>query len=102
MTQQRGSMPMWSGDGAELFDRRGGADEGQQAEEFVPVDINLEGTPEWTNERVLPIEGFQISVGSRDYNITPDGERFIMVFPVDQTESGEPARPPNQHRPELV
>ena len=25
----------------------------------------------------------------RDYDITPDGERLIMVFPADQTELGD-------------
>ncbi len=33
-------------------------------------------------------------VGSyRDYDISPDGERLLMVFPADQPDSGEPARP---------
>ena len=26
--------------------------------------------------------------GFRDYDITPDGERFVMVFPTGQTDSG--------------
>ena len=93
VTQRRGSLPIWSADGDELFYRRGGAAGNQQAEEFAAVDINLEGTPDWTNERVLPIEGFLRFTGSRDYDITPDGERFIMVFPADQADSSEPARP---------
>ncbi len=29
----------------------------------------------------------------RDYDRSPDGERLLMVFPADQADSGEPARP---------
>ena len=33
-------------------------------------------------------------VGSyRDYDISPDGERLLMVFPADQPDSGERSRP---------
>ncbi len=29
----------------------------------------------------------------RDYDMSPDGERLLMVFPADQSDPGEPARP---------
>ncbi len=29
----------------------------------------------------------------RDYDITPDGERLVMVFPADQTDRSDAARP---------
>jgi eukaryotic-like serine/threonine-protein kinase len=98
LTQEGGSYPIWSRDGRQLFYSLGSTGTGgleglRQAGEFVAIDINLEGTPAWTNERTLPIEGFLDFEFSRDYDITPNGERFIMVFPVDETESGEPARP---------
>jgi hypothetical protein len=32
--------------------------------------------------------GFFAANNYRDYDITPDGEQFLMVFPADQTESG--------------
>ena len=28
----------------------------------------------------------------RDYDIAPDGERLVMVFPVNRTDGGETAR----------
>ncbi len=31
--------------------------------------------------------------GYRDYDMSPDGERLLMVFPTDQLDSGESARP---------
>ncbi len=98
LTQDGGSAPMWSRDGRELFYRRNaqtiaGLAAGARSPNLMAVDISLEGTPEWGNQRVLPIESFLVFQGSVDYDITPNGERFIMVFPSDQTESGEPARP---------
>ena len=95
LTQDGGSAPMWSRDGRELFYRRNaqtiaGIEAGAQSPTLMAVDISLEVTPEWGNQRVLPIEGFLVFQGSVDYDITPDGERFIMVFPEDQAESGPP------------
>ena len=29
----------------------------------------------------------------RDYDITPDGERLIMLFPVDRIDGSEASRP---------
>jgi serine/threonine-protein kinase len=100
LTQETGSSPVWSRDGRELFYRRGvnalGASSvevarGVQAQEFVAVDITLGGTPKWTNERVLPIDGYRVFLRSRDYDVTPDGKRFIMIFPAEQAERSEPA-----------
>ena len=43
---------------------------------------------------MLPIEGFRVFPAFRDYDITPNGEQFVMVFPADEAESGEPVRRP--------
>ncbi len=46
-------------------------------------------------EQTLGTQGFLVigmGTGIRPYDITPDGQRFLMIFPADQTESGEPAR----------
>ena len=45
------------------------------------------------NEQTLPIEGFTVVGFYRDYDIMPDGERLVMVFPADQGEPGD-ASPP--------
>ncbi len=37
----------------------------------------------FSNEQTLPIEGFTVVGFYRDYDITPDGERLVMVFPAD-------------------
>ncbi len=36
---------------------------------------------------------FQVVSTYRDYDMSPAGERLLMVFPADQADSGEPARP---------
>ena len=41
----------------------------------------------------MPIEGFTVVSYYRDYDITPDGEQFVMIFPVDRIEGGEASRP---------
>ena len=42
------------------------------------------------NEQTLPIEGFTVMSSYRGYDITPDGERLVMVFPADQTGDASP------------
>jgi hypothetical protein len=29
----------------------------------------------------------------RNFDVTPDGRRFLMVFPAEQATAGEPVRP---------
>ena len=57
------------------------------------VDIVTEQDFAFSNEQTLPIEGFIVVSYYRDYDITPDGERLVMVFPADQTEGGQSSRP---------
>ncbi len=80
---------MWSPEGSELFYR--------PALSSVPtlrsVDIITEPAFGFSNEQTLPVEGFTVVGGYRDYDMSPDGERLLMVFPADQPDTGEPARP---------
>ena len=41
----------------------------------------------------MPIKGFITAAFYRDYDISPDGERLVMVFLADQTEPGEASLP---------
>ena len=58
----------------------------------MSVDIVTELNFGFSNEQTLPIQEFIVVNYHRDYDITPDGERFMMIFPADRTDS-EPARP---------
>ncbi len=57
------------------------------------VDIVTEPAFAFSNEQTLPVEGFNVVSQYRDYDMSPDGERLLMVFPADQPDTGEPARP---------
>jgi hypothetical protein len=54
------------------------------------VDIVTEQDFALSNERTLPLEGFIVVSFYRDYDITPDGEKLLMMFPEDATESSGP------------
>ena len=87
----RGIWPVWSPAGNELFYRPttgGGA-----ALRLVSVDIVTEPSFSTGNEQALPVEDFVIVAFYRGYDVTPDGERLLMVFPEGRDESDERVRP---------
>ena len=60
----------------------------------MTVDIATDPRFIFSNERTLPIEGFLlVSTQDWDYDITPESDRFVMLFPVDQTDSAQPTGP---------
>jgi len=90
ISQDGGYYPLWSPEGSELF-YRPGARSGERG--LRSVDIVTEPAFAFSNEQTLPVEGFNVVVGYRDYDMSPDGERLLMVFPADQANSGEASRP---------
>ena len=85
-----GVWPLWSPDGRELFFRMRSVGGGVT---LKGVDIATEPNFGFSNEQTLPVEDFIVVTRHRDYDITPDGQRFLMVFPADQAGSSEPTRP---------
>ena len=80
VTQQGGVDPLWSPDGKELFYLNGG--------QLMGIDIATEPAFSFGNEQALGMRGFVAAFGpTRPYDITPDGQRFLMVFPADQADS---------------
>ncbi len=78
--------PLRSVDGTELFY------ETIIPNQIVAMDVTtvagfINGT-----ERPLPIERFFDAAPYRDYDMMPDGQRFLVAFPADQTATGGPAR----------
>jgi len=68
-----GSLPLWSSDGSELFYLNRDSD----ALMVVSIDSEAEltiGTPE-----VLFEGNFLSAFGLRTYDVTPDGQRFVML-----------------------
>ena len=90
ISQNGGYWPLWSPDGSELF-YRPTVTSGERT--LRSVDIVTEPDFGFSNEQTLPIQGFIVVARHRDYDITPNGEQFLMVFPADQADSGEPSCP---------
>ena len=80
---------MWSPEGSELFYRPSANVTGIT---LRSVDIVTEPAFAFSNEQTLPVEGFNVVSGYRDYDMSPDGKQLLMVFPADQADSGEPAQ----------
>ncbi len=78
-------MPVWSADGSELFYRRAGA--------LVSVSVAMNGGVTFGVERPLPIRGLSVLAGGRNFDVTADGQRFLMVLPAEQADTGEAVRP---------
>ena len=91
ITRNGGAFPVWSRDGRSLFFRRAQGGEGIGTH-LVRVEIVPGSAFVWQNERELPIKGFLLFGGQRDYDVMPDGKRFVMVFP-PRNEAGDLERP---------
>ena len=80
VTQQGGTHPLWSPDGSELFYRKGPL--------LMGIDIATEPAFSFGTEQALGMRGFLYAFGpTRPYDITPDGQRFLMIFPADLADS---------------
>lgn len=68
---------MWSPDGSELFYRSG--------DSLIAVPVSTEPVFEAGSPEVL-FEGSYAVVIGRMYDVSPDGQRFLMVKPAETTE----------------
>jgi eukaryotic-like serine/threonine-protein kinase len=74
VTQDGGSHPLWSPDGRTLYYDRGG--------QLFRIDTFLGAeTPKTGEEKALPIRGFQQGDLRRQFDLLPDGRRFLMLIP---------------------
>ena len=90
ISQSGGLWPLWSRAGDRLFYRPPNL-EGTIT--LKSVDIVTQPAFAFSNEQTLPIDAFTVVSFYRDYDITPDGERLVMMFPADRADGGEPSRP---------
>jgi eukaryotic-like serine/threonine-protein kinase len=75
ISTEGGVHAIWSRDGKELFYRNG--------QKWMSVTVNLK--PEFTAEKPrLLFEGPYALVGSQSYDVTPDGQRFLVLEPVEK------------------
>ncbi len=87
ISQDGGLWPMWSRAGTELF-YRPRATSGSPV--LRAVDIATEPDFAFSNERTLPLDRFVVVGFYRDYDITPDDEKILMMFPQGVTDSSGP------------
>ena len=92
LTRDEGAFPVWFRDGNSLFFRRVPRGTEGTGTHLVQLDIAAGAAFAWRNERQLPIKGFQQFGGLRDFDVMPDGKRFVMLFPAPK-EQGEVDRP---------
>jgi serine/threonine-protein kinase len=79
ITKDRGTHPVWSPDGRELFFMND-VSNGQ----LFSVAIRTQPTFTFGNPVALPIKGFSQIAGSfRNYDITADGKQFLVMLPSD-------------------
>ena len=75
VSTQGGEHVIWSRDGKELFYRNGN--------KWMVVVVHLK--PEFTPEAPrLLFEGPYVMVGGQSYDVTPDGQRFLVLEPAEQ------------------
>ena len=75
-----GSEPLWSPDGTELFYRSG--------DRLMAVPVRTEPAFEAGSPEVLFTGSYAFQIG-RDYDISPDGQRFLMIKLAETTEGRE-------------
>jgi Tol biopolymer transport system component len=94
ITRESGAFPVWSPDGNALTYRRrvtsGTAESGLS---LVQTEIISGDRFAWRDERSLPFERFLVFGGVRDYDMLPDGQRFVMVFADDEDPAASAQRP---------
>ncbi|HEY5623866.1 MAG TPA: hypothetical protein VIV14_08890, partial [Gammaproteobacteria bacterium] len=74
-----GTRPLWSRDGAELFYVSGGATTGDNALMSVPVEATDQTFIPGRPEVILEGDYASFEQGGRSYDVSPDGERFLMM-----------------------
>lgn len=83
ISQNGGLWPLWSQNASELRYRL----PVNRGRGLRTVEIALEPAFAVGNEQTLPVDGFAVVAMIRNYDLMPDGERMIMMFPADFEEA---------------
>ena len=76
VTKNGAEHPVWSPDGKTLYFDNGGR--------LYSLPIQTQPTVTSGEPAALPISGFIQGAGRRQFDITPDGQQFLMMFPATQ------------------
>jgi serine/threonine-protein kinase len=91
ISQTAGTWPMWTARGRELIYRPNA--DGGGVQRLNLVTISLDPAPAFTSETPLPIQGFMPVINYREYDILPDGNQLVMVFPAERAQQSAPPQP---------
>ena len=81
---------MWSPDGRQAFYFQ--TDTQHTFGRLIAVDVRTQPSFGFGRPTPLPIDGAQAVANGTNYDITPDGKRFIVVMPVGES-NGAAKRP---------
>ena len=89
-----GSYPVWASQTRLIYRRdvqnASGALSGVG---LVAVDVTTDGSPRFGDEHPLPAAGMLVYFGSRDYDVTANGDRLIVILPQNQERAAAAPRP---------
>ena len=85
-------MPLWAQDGEELFYRPVTGAEGIR-QTLRGISVSTTPSLTFSEEQPVTIDDFLSFQYLRSFDITPDGERFLVVLPAEQTGTGQAPGP---------
>ena len=92
ISQVLGVMPLWTQDGQELFYRPVTRAEGIR-QTLRGISVSTTPSLTFSEEQSVSIGDFLSFSYYRSFDITPDGERFLVVLPAEQTGTGQAPGP---------
>ena len=84
-----GLMPLWSRAGDELF-YRPLTNSPALWQTLKSIDVSTDPTFRFSSERTLALGEFVSFSFYRSFDVTPNGQRFLVVLPADETAFTEP------------
>jgi serine/threonine-protein kinase len=87
ITRSGSHHPLWSPNGKELYY--------VYNQQLFSVSLQTQSGFAFSTPMALPVKGFIQPAGHRQFDITPDGKQFVVIFPPGQAQaSNEPRQAP--------
>ena len=87
--ESRGAYGVWAQDGTELIYRRSAANSNRS---LFGIRVSTDPSFNFTTEQEL-FAGVAVVPANRNFDVLPDGERFVVVLPADQPNNPEGPQP---------
>ena len=86
ISQEQGVMPLWSRAGNELFYRPVATAGGDAQQTLKSVSVSTGPPFRWGSEQPVSIGSFISTQFYRSFDLTPDGQRFLVVLPEEEPD----------------